>query len=78
MGYQADTDEAQRLYGENVFVGIGRGGSYDEAMRDAFDQAWGKAKSAGKERKPLRVAEHYVAGENPINWCKIVLVDDAP
>lgn len=76
MGYEKDTDEAQRLYQQNTFIGVGRGADYDESMKAAFADAWTKAKAAGKTRRPLRVAEHYVAGANPIDWCKIVLVDD--
>lgn len=76
MGYDAKSDDAQSSFQANSFVGIGRGSNYDESVKAAFDDAWRKAKGAGKQGRPLRVAEWYVAGQNPIDWCKVVLVDD--
>jgi hypothetical protein len=47
-----------------------------EALREALNDAWEKAKADGAEGKELRVDEWYVKGQNPINWSSIVLVDD--
>jgi hypothetical protein len=78
MGYDAESDEAERSFDENSYVGVGRGSNADESIRAALDDAWRKAKADGKQGKPLRVMECYVGGQNPIDWCKIVLVDENP
>lgn len=72
-GLEEDSDNAQQLYVSNVFVGVGRGDNRKDAEDAAYDDAWGKAKNAGKAGRPLRVEAIYVGGENPINWCKVVL-----
>lgn len=49
-----------------------------DAMENAMNEAWRKAKSDGKQGVELRVAEWYVKGDNPINWSRVVLTDEPP
>ena len=70
-----DSDAAQQRYEQNSFVGVGRGGNHAEAKHEAIEDAWQKAKNAGKHGRPLRVEAEWVSGNNPITWCKIVLSD---
>ncbi|CAN5633975.1 hypothetical protein BH20ACT14_BH20ACT14_05150 [soil metagenome] len=71
-----DSDAAQERYAQNGFVGVGRGQGHAECKDNAMEDAWEKAKRAGKEGRPLRVQEEWVSGNNPITWCKVVLSDD--
>lgn len=75
--HQEGDEDGQLAYQQNVFVGIGTGSNRQQATDIAFDNAWERAKAAGKEGRPLRVQEMWVKGENPIGWCKVVLVDDS-
>jgi len=71
-----DSDAAQKRYAQNSFVGVGHGNRHSEAKHEAMEDAWRKAKQAGKQGRPLRVEAEWVSGNNPITWCKIILTDD--
>jgi len=60
------------------FTGTGRGSNRAEAVDDAFDKAWQKAKHAGKAGKPLKVTGLWVRGDNPLNWSRVILEDLGP
>lgn len=76
--FEETDDDVQRRFAENIFIGTGHGSSREEAKEMAFENAWERAKGAGKQGKPLRVAAEWVSGTNPITWYRVKLVDDNP
>jgi hypothetical protein len=67
-------DERDR-YRARTFVGVGRGQPISVAVDRALDSAYRQARADGATG-PLRVAEQHIWGDNPPNWCRVVLVDD--
>jgi hypothetical protein len=57
---------------QNRFIGTGHG---DDAMKEAYDKAWQKAKRHGMAGKPLKVTGMWVRGDNPLNWSRVMLED---
>ena len=67
-------DERER-YRAGTYVGVGRGQPISQAVDRALDNAYRQARADGATG-PLRVVEQHVWGDNPANWCRVVLVDD--
>ncbi len=60
-------------YRDSIFVGVARGdGEQRPQLEDAFEDAYEKAKNAGK-RGPFQTLEIVVHGSNPISEYRVVL-----
>ena len=57
-------------YRDSIFVGVARGDR--PQLEDAFEDAYEKAKNAGK-RGPFQTLEIVVHGSNPISEYRVVL-----
>ena len=67
-------DERER-YRARTYAGTGRALPIGKAVELALDNAYRQARADGATG-PLRVVEQHIWGDNPANWCRVILVDD--